>query len=75
MKRILMLVCTAALLLPVSAGPAAAAPNEKASCVAQLIPLMGTPGQYQRETHDPTVGRRISSHLAHFHEDCTNVPG
>jgi hypothetical protein len=75
MRRILMLVCMAALLLPVSAGPAAAAPNPQASCIAQLIPLMGTPGHYQREVHDPTVGRRIASYLAHFHDDCTNVPG
>lgn len=74
MKRIIMLVCTAALLLPMAAGPATAAPNPPASCVAQLIPLFGTPGQYQREVHDPTVGRRISSYLAHFHEDCINVP-
>ncbi len=74
MKRIPTLVCTAALLLPASAGAAAAAPNEQASCVAQLIPVFGTPGQYQRETHDPTMGRRIPSYLAHFHEDCINVP-
>lgn len=74
MKRILMLVCTAALVLPLGATAAAATPNATASCVAQLIPLMGTPGQYQRETHDPTVGRRIASYLAHFHEDCINIP-
>ena len=75
MKRILMLVCTAALLLPVGAGPAAAAPNAQASCVAQLIPELGTPGGYQREAHDPTVGQRMVSYLAHFHEDCLAIPG
>lgn len=74
MKRILTLACTAALLLPVSAGPAAAAPNTNASCVAQFIPDLGTPGHYQRNEHDPTMGRRIPSYLAHFRGDCSTVP-
>jgi hypothetical protein len=73
MKRFLMLVCTAALMLSVTAGVAAAQPNHNASCVAQYGHVLGNVGQYQRDAHDPTVGQRIVKLIA-LHDDCDNPP-
>jgi hypothetical protein len=73
MKRILMLVCTAALMLSVTAAPAAAQPNPNASCVAQYGHELGPVGQYQRHARDPSVGQRIVKLIA-LHDDCANPP-
>jgi hypothetical protein len=73
MKRILMLVATAAMMLSVTAGTAAAQPNSNASCVAQYGHELGNVGQYQRFAHDPSVGQRIVKLIA-LHDDCANPP-
>lgn len=60
MKRTLILAAAAAIALGASSAPATAAPNDNASCAAQLGPHgeMGSPGEYQRVFHDPTFGQR-----------------
>lgn len=54
-----------------TAGPASAATNPHASCVAQITtdPMFGPSGQ----APGGPVGGRIASTVAHAHADCVDV--
>lgn len=74
MRRRLKLLAAlplAAGLVAVGEGPAAAAPNENASCVAQTGHVFGPPGR-----HGDPIGGQLISRLAHVPRDrCPGVGG
>jgi hypothetical protein len=57
-----------ALLLG-SAGGAAAASSDNASCVEKFNVAVGTPGEYQRTFHQDRLGGDVSF-FARLGEDC-----
>ena len=69
--KLLAALPLAAGLVAVGAGPAMAAPNENASCVAQTGNVFGPPGR-----HGDPIGGQLMSTLAHVPRNvCPGVGG
>jgi len=71
-SRLITVIAVAAASLAIGVGPAAAQPDDNASCAAQLGAHgeLGNPGEYQRTAHDPSFGLRAVKFVALL-DDCT----